>query len=144
MLNSAVFLTFVSTYPVTFDSKRKKKLRIDPPYLSYIFTLQFCLVPYVFSICFGLFRNKSVCFGCFEMGPKHRNKPKKYFLVSRNKPKMNLNRLCFGLFRFEPKKRFFCFEDTLIGPHKFLPIFSVDTVKLAGFFKIETHADFSP
>jgi hypothetical protein len=35
-------------------------------------------------------------------------------LVSRNKPKINRNRLCFGLFRFEPKKKFVCFEDTLI------------------------------
>jgi hypothetical protein len=77
MLNSAVFLTFVSTYPVTFDSKRKKMLRIDPPYLSHIFTLQFCLVPFVFLVCFGLFRNKSVC---FETGPKHRNIQKKLFV----------------------------------------------------------------
>jgi hypothetical protein len=38
---------------------------------------------------------------------------KNNLLVSRNKPKINRNRLCFGLFRFEPKKRFVCFEDTL-------------------------------
>jgi heat shock protein HspQ len=25
---------------------------------------------------FGLFRNRSVCFGCFDMDPKHRNEPK--------------------------------------------------------------------
>ncbi len=66
---------------------------------------------------FGLFRENSVCFGCFDTGPKHRNKPKqtrkKSFLVSRNKPKNNRNRLSFGLFRFEPKKIFDCFEDTL-------------------------------
>jgi hypothetical protein len=33
-------------------------------------------VSYVFCWVFGLFRNRSVCFGCFETGPKHRNKPK--------------------------------------------------------------------
>jgi hypothetical protein len=38
---------------------------------------------------------------------------KKSFLVSRNKPKNNWNRLSFGLFRFESKKKFDCFEDTL-------------------------------
>jgi hypothetical protein len=38
---------------------------------------------------------------------------KKCFLVLRNKPKKNRNRLSFGLFRFEPKKIFDCFEDTL-------------------------------
>jgi hypothetical protein len=44
---------------------------------------------------------------------------KKLLLVSQNKPKMNRNRLSFGLFRFEPKKKFVCFEDTLLigGPY---------------------------
>ncbi len=37
------------------------------------------------------------------------------FLVSRNKPKNNRNRSCFGLFRFEPKFLFVCFQDTLPG-----------------------------
>jgi hypothetical protein len=35
------------------------------------------------------------------------------FFVSRNKPKNNRNRLCFGSFRFKPKIYFVCFEDTL-------------------------------
>ncbi len=35
------------------------------------------------------------------------------FLVLRNKPKQTRNRSCFGLFRFEPKFIFVCFEDTL-------------------------------
>ncbi len=30
----------------------------------------------VFSVCFGLIRNSSVCFRCFDIGSKHRNKPK--------------------------------------------------------------------
>jgi hypothetical protein len=34
-------------------------------------------------------------------------------MVSRNKPKQTRNRSCFGLFRFEPKFIFVCFEDTL-------------------------------
>jgi hypothetical protein len=33
----------------------------------------------IVSVCFGLLRNSSVCFGCFDIGSKHRNKPK--FLV---------------------------------------------------------------
>jgi hypothetical protein len=37
-----------------------------------------------------------------------------FFLVSRNKPKQTRNRSCFGLFRFEPKFIFVCFEDTLL------------------------------
>jgi hypothetical protein len=37
-----------------------------------------------------------------------------WFLFSRNKPKQTRNRSCFGLFRFEPKIIFVCFEDTLL------------------------------
>ncbi len=40
---------------------------------------------------------------------------KYFFWVSRNKPKQTRNRSCFGLFRFEPKFIFVCFEDTLVG-----------------------------
>jgi hypothetical protein len=35
-----------------------------------------------------------------------------YSLVLRNKPKINRNIFWFGLFRFEPKLFFDCFEDT--------------------------------
>ncbi len=34
--------------------------------------------------CFGLFQNSSVFLSCFEIGSKHRNKPKFLFWVSRN------------------------------------------------------------
>jgi hypothetical protein len=63
---------------------------------------------------FGLFRNRSVCFGCFDIDPKIETNRKINLLVSRNKPKNNRNRLSFGLFRFEPKIYFICFEDTLV------------------------------
>ena len=38
--------------------------------------------------------------------------------VSRNKPKQTRNRSCFGLFRFEPKIIFVCFEDTYKYIHR--------------------------
>ncbi len=69
----------------------------------------------VVSVCFGLLRNSSVCFDCFDIGSKHRNKPK--FLVF-GFTKQTRKRSCFGLFRFEPKTIFVCFEDTLVGGHK--------------------------
>jgi hypothetical protein len=40
-----------------------------------------------------------------------------FFWVSRNKPKQTRNRSCFGLFRFEPKLIFVCFEDTLVNTY---------------------------
>jgi hypothetical protein len=70
---------------------------------------------------FGLFRfiSKQIClFRLFRNGsetPKQTETNRKNtLLVSRNKPKINRNRLCFSLFRFEPKKKFVCFEDTLL------------------------------
>ncbi len=61
----------------------------------------------------------SVCFGCFDTGPKHRNKPKEKFFGFAKKrtekqPNHNRNRLSFGLFRFEPRKKNNGFEDPLI------------------------------
>jgi hypothetical protein len=47
---------------------------------------------------FGLFRQSSVCFSCFNTGPKHRNKPKKMFFS----------------FAKQTKKKFDCYEDTLV------------------------------
>jgi len=44
---------------------------------------------------------------------------KKFFWVSRNKPKQTRNRSCFGLFRFEPKLIFVCFEDTLLRGYQY-------------------------
>ncbi len=43
----------------------------------------------VVSVCFGLFRNSSVCFSCFNIGSKHQNF---LFLVSWNKPQQILFR----------------------------------------------------
>jgi hypothetical protein len=37
----------------------------------------------IFLVCFGYFRNRFVCFSCFDMCSTHRNKPKIIFLVSR-------------------------------------------------------------
>jgi hypothetical protein len=91
---------------------------------KYRYAILFYRVLVLFTGFSSLFRNKSVCFGCFETDPNtetnrnkpkqtktNRNKPKQtetnrknMLLVSRNKPKINRNRGCFGLFRFEPKK----------------------------------------
>ncbi len=52
-------------------------------------------IPY----CFGSFRNSFVCFGCFDKGSKHRNKPKIFFVwfheTNRNKRETDLVSVCF-------------------------------------------------
>jgi hypothetical protein len=50
--------------------------------------------------CFGSFRNSSVCFGCFDIGSKHRNKPKKIFFgftkQTETLRETDLVSVCFG------------------------------------------------
>jgi hypothetical protein len=75
----------------------------------------------IFQKILGLFRfiTKEICL--FRLFRYRFETPKKnrifFFLVSRNKPKQMRNRSCFGLFRFEPKFIFVCFEDTLFKAH---------------------------
>ncbi len=102
---------YVSTEPIQTEDQPKQ---FDREHIL-VFFWKFRVV----SICFGLFWNSSVCFGCFDIGSKHRNKPKQtetnrnfLFLVSRNQLKHNRNLSCFGLFQFKPKTFFVSFEDT--------------------------------
>ncbi len=105
------FYIETESYDVSIEPKQTE----DPPkqfkreYI-WVFFRKFRVV----SVCFGLLRNRSVCFGCFDIGSKHRNKPKFFVFGFRNKPKQTRNRSCFGLFWFEQKFIFVCFEDTLL------------------------------
>ncbi len=77
-----VFFDLFSFFSVCFASIPKQwvsiepKQKEDPPkqfkreYI-WVFFKKFRVV----SVCFGLLRNRSVCFGCFDIGSKHRNKP---------------------------------------------------------------------
>jgi hypothetical protein len=72
----------------------------------------------IYFISFFRFVSKQIClfrlFRYWSETPKRTETNRKNnWLVSRNKPKNNRNRLSFGLFRFEPKIYFVCFEDTL-------------------------------
>ena len=53
-----------------------------------------------FMCCFGFLRNRSVCFGCFDIGSKHRNKPKIccfwFHETNRNTTETDLVSVCFG------------------------------------------------
>jgi hypothetical protein len=51
----------------------------------------------VASVCFGLLRNNSVCFGCFDIGSKHRNKPKLFVIGFTKQTETNAKQI---LFRF--------------------------------------------
>jgi hypothetical protein len=67
------FYTETERFDISIEPKQKE----DPPkqikreYI-WVFFIKFRVV----SVCYGLLRNRSVCFGCFDIGSKHRNKPK--------------------------------------------------------------------
>ncbi len=103
-----------------FASITKQRVLIDPKQTEdppkqfkrdyiWVFFRKFRVV----SFCFGLLQNSYVCFGCFDICSKHRSKPKLFVIGYTKQTKQTRNRSCFGLFRFEPKIIFVCFEDTL-------------------------------
>jgi hypothetical protein len=51
----------------------------------------------VVLVCFSLLRNNSVCFGCFDIGSKNRNKPKLFIFGFTKQTKTNAKKI---LFRF--------------------------------------------
>jgi hypothetical protein len=61
----------------------------------------------IFLVCFEKFLFVSVV----STGPKHRNKPKKMFFGFVKQTEKQSKQIEF---RFEPKKKFDCFEDTLL------------------------------
>jgi hypothetical protein len=59
----------------------------------------------------------SVCFGCFDTGPKHRNKLKqteKYFFGFREKNEKQPKQIEFRFVSVRTEKKIDCFKDTLI------------------------------
>jgi hypothetical protein len=78
---------------------------------SVMFDYEAFLFQYFFiCVIFGLFRNRYVCFGCFQTGPKQQNKPKKYIFGFTKQTEKQPKQIEF---RFEPKIKFVCFKDTL-------------------------------
>jgi hypothetical protein len=80
------------------------------------------LVENVFWRFFRFVSRKFCLFRLFRYRSETPKQTEKMILVSQNKPKNNQNRLSLGLFRFEPKKNFDCFEDTLSAAHNAAPI----------------------
>jgi hypothetical protein len=104
---------------VSFKSKKKNIPDLSlPPCIFGYFSENLCV-----SVCFGLLRNRSVCFGCFDTGSKHRNKPKIVVFGFTKQTETNAKQI---LFRFVSVRTeiYFCLfrghpsrggEDTLAG-----------------------------
>ena len=87
-----------------FASITKQRVLIDPKQTEdppkqfkreyiWVFLRKFRVV----SVCFGLLRNSSVCFDCFDIGSKHRNKPKLFVIGFTKQTETNAKQI---LFRF--------------------------------------------
>jgi hypothetical protein len=59
------------------------------------------------SVCFGSFWNKYVCFGCFKINPKHQNNPKQNIHWFRKWTETNAKQILFRLFSVRTEI-FFC------------------------------------
>ncbi len=67
-----------------------RKNGFEDPLIENVFFLE------MFSVCFGLLRENSVCFGCFDFGPKQWNKLKKMFFGFAKQTKTDCVSVCFG------------------------------------------------
>ncbi len=76
LLRLFCFYTEAESFNVSIEQKQTE----DPPkQFKIVYIWVFFRKFRVVSVCFGLVPNSSVCFGCFDIGSKHRNKPK-YFV----------------------------------------------------------------
>jgi hypothetical protein len=68
--------------------------------------------PYIaFFYFFGLFRSSCVCYGCFEMDPKHRNKPnqpEKIVISFANQTENQPKQFEFRFVSVQSEKKIFC------------------------------------
>jgi hypothetical protein len=63
-----------------------------------------------FPDCFGSLRNSSVCFGCFDIGSNHRNKPKKNIFGFTKRTETNAKQILFRFVSVRTEIIFFSFR----------------------------------
>ena len=88
------FYTETESFDVSIEPKQTE----DPPkQFKREYIWKFFQKFRVVSVCFGLLRNRSVCFGCFDIGSKHRNKPNFFLFGFTKQTETNAKQI---LFRF--------------------------------------------
>jgi hypothetical protein len=68
----------------------------------------------IFFVFFGFFRNRFVCFGCFDTCSKHRKKPKDKFFDFTKQKRKTTETDCVSVLFGQTENIFVCFEDTLL------------------------------
>jgi hypothetical protein len=107
--NSLFRLFRLYTETESFDVAIEPKQTEDPPkqikreYI-WVFFRKFRVV----SVCFGLLLNRSVCFGCFDIGSKHRNKLKYFVFGFTKQTETNEKQILFRFVSVRTKIFIFC------------------------------------
>jgi hypothetical protein len=100
-----------------FASIPKQRVSIDPKQTEdppkqfkreyiWVFFRKFRVV----LICFGLLRNSSVCFCCFDIGTKHRNKPKLFVIGFTKQTETNAKQILFRFVSVQTENYFCLFR----------------------------------
>jgi hypothetical protein len=101
-----------------FASITKQRVSIDPKQTEdppkqfkreyiWVFFRKFRVV----SVRFGLLRNSSVCFGCFDLGSKHRNKPKLFVIGFTKQTETNAKQILFRFVSVRTENYFCLFRE---------------------------------
>ncbi len=101
------FYTETESFDVSIEPKQTE----DPPkqikreYI-WVFFRKFRVV----SVCYGLLRNRSVCFGCFDIGSKHGNTPKYLVFGFTKQTETNAKQILFPLVSVRTEIKFCLFR----------------------------------
>ncbi len=99
------FYTETESFNVSIEPKQtedpSKQFKIE---CVWVFFRKFRVV----SFCFGFLRNSSVCFGCFDIGSKHRNKPNYFVFGFTKQTETNAKQILFR-FSFGSNRNLFLF-----------------------------------
>jgi hypothetical protein len=105
------FSSTVYTKTESFHNSTEPKQTEEPPkqfkreYI-WVFFRKFRVV----SVCFGLLRNISVCFECFDIGSKHRNKTKYFVFRFTKQTETNAKQILFRFVSVQTKIYFCLFR----------------------------------
>ncbi len=101
------FYTETESFDVSIEPKQTEgpPKQFEREYI-WVFFRKFRVV----LVCFGLLRNSSVCFGCFDIGSKHRNKPKYLVFAFTKQTETNAKQILFRFVSVRTEIYFYLFR----------------------------------
>ncbi len=109
-------------YTKTESFIETKKTEVPPKQFKREYIWVFFRKFRVVSVCFGLLRKRSVCFGCFDIGSKHRNKPKFLVIGFTKQTETNAKQILFWFVSVRTEIYFCLFQGHPIVSHLCSPV----------------------